>query len=80
MVIAILQAMEAGEPIRDAVYKAGLEVIAVVEKVAGAQSNNQAVDPLTMNSILFSSSTQQADFNFDGLTFGFDEFINDFFW
>ncbi|KAE9972991.1 hypothetical protein EG327_009292 [Venturia inaequalis] len=72
----ILEALETGASIREAVYKSGLMVLSHVEESVGRQFESKVFETLPLDPIL----TGQPDVNFDPSSFGFDDFINDFFW
>ncbi|TID13197.1 hypothetical protein E6O75_ATG10270 [Venturia nashicola] len=76
----ILEALETGTSIKDAVYKAGLMVLSHVEERVGKQFETKLFETQPHHQIFRDGITGQIDVNFDPSTFGFDEFINDFFW
>lgn len=92
----ILEALETGTPIKEAVYKAGQSVLSHVEESVGKQLETEILEAQPLEPILRDGTTGELDANFDPSTFvsttsrlhgaqidtfqGFDEFINDFFW
>lgn len=92
----ILEALETGASIKDAVYKAGLMVLSHVEESVGKQFETKIFETQPLDPIFRDGTVGQLDVNFDPATFvsttsclhvipsntfqGFDDFINDFFW
>ncbi|QDS72419.1 hypothetical protein FKW77_009096 [Venturia effusa] len=75
VLIGILEALETGTSIKEAVYDAGLMVLCHVEESVGKQFEIQISETEPLDPILKDGTTA-----YDPATFGFDDFINDFLW
>jgi hypothetical protein len=69
VLIGILEALEAGTSIREAVYKVGLGLISTVEESVGRQLAIQTSEPQSFDPILTHGQVGELDINFEPINF-----------